>query len=97
MRVLHARGAALEREFAYGVLRQAIEPALARLSADDRAVVSAGAAGHASVLLTLRGARQRRGATARAVLVADAGRGGEIAAMPSAGLALRDRCGDTDR
>ena len=50
MQLMHARSAVLEREFAYGVLRQAIWPAVAGLSSAERAAITAGAAAHARVL-----------------------------------------------
>jgi DNA-binding CsgD family transcriptional regulator len=49
MRVLAARGSELEREFAYGLVRQLFEPALA--SEAERAKLLSGAAGQASALL----------------------------------------------
>ncbi len=51
MRVLHGRGSELEREFAYAVLRQAIEPPLGEMSSTERAAVTTGAARHAGALL----------------------------------------------
>jgi DNA-binding CsgD family transcriptional regulator len=44
MQVLGARGSELERAFAYGVVRQLFEPVLARLLAEDRRELLAGAA-----------------------------------------------------
>jgi DNA-binding CsgD family transcriptional regulator len=44
MQVLGARGSELERAFAYGVVRQLFEPLLARLAAEERAELLAGAA-----------------------------------------------------
>lgn len=44
MRVLGARGSELERAFSYGVVRQLFEPFLARLRAEERAELFAGAA-----------------------------------------------------
>jgi DNA-binding CsgD family transcriptional regulator len=44
MEVLGARGSELERTFAYGVVRQLFEPFLARLSAEERSELLAGAA-----------------------------------------------------
>src|SRR5919201_6430910 len=44
MRVLHARGGELEREFAYGIVRQLFEPALAGASEGDRDELLGGAA-----------------------------------------------------
>ena len=51
VRVLQARGAVLEREFAFGVARQLFEPALAPLAPDERADLLAGAARLAGPLL----------------------------------------------
>jgi len=51
VRVLQARGAVLEREFAFGVARQLFEPALAPLGPDERAGLLAGAASLAGPLL----------------------------------------------
>ncbi|HUO70596.1 MAG TPA: AAA family ATPase [Solirubrobacteraceae bacterium] len=42
--VLSARGAELERDFSYGVVRQLLEPALAAVSAGERAALLSGAA-----------------------------------------------------
>jgi DNA-binding CsgD family transcriptional regulator len=50
LRVLSARGGELEREFAFGIVRQLFEPLLASASADDRAELLAGAAGLAAPL-----------------------------------------------
>lgn len=50
MRVLGARGSELEREFAYGVVRQLFEPVLTATSQTDREELLAGAAGQAAVL-----------------------------------------------
>ncbi|HEX2178720.1 MAG TPA: AAA family ATPase [Actinomycetota bacterium] len=50
--VLSARGTELEAAFAYGVVRQLFEPALSRLSADDREELFQGAAAGAGRLLT---------------------------------------------
>jgi predicted ATPase len=49
---LTARGTELEAAFAYGVVRQLFEPALSRLSADDREELFQGAAAGAGRLLT---------------------------------------------
>jgi DNA-binding CsgD family transcriptional regulator len=50
MRVLRSRGAELEREFAFGVVRQLFEPALAEASELERAeLLQAGAAGAAAL------------------------------------------------
>lgn len=48
---LWAGGAELEREFAFGVVRQLFEPALARMSADERSLALDGAAAGAGALL----------------------------------------------
>jgi AAA ATPase domain len=56
MRVLRARGAELEREFAFGVVRQLFEPPLAEASELERADLLHGAAGVAAALLGLPGA-----------------------------------------
>jgi DNA-binding CsgD family transcriptional regulator len=50
MHVVSARGTELERTFSYGVVRQLFEPFLARLSADERAELFAGAAALAAPL-----------------------------------------------
>jgi DNA-binding CsgD family transcriptional regulator/tetratricopeptide (TPR) repeat protein len=50
MRVLGARGLELEREFAYGVVRQLFEPVLTATSQTDREELLAGAAGQAAAL-----------------------------------------------
>ena len=51
MRVLGARGSELEREFAYGVVRQLFEPALTSAGHAGRTELLSGAAGQAAVLL----------------------------------------------
>ena len=56
MRVLRARGAELEREFAFGVVRQLFEPALADADDAERADLLDGAAGVAAAHLGLPGA-----------------------------------------
>jgi DNA-binding CsgD family transcriptional regulator len=56
MRVLRSRGAELEREFAFGVVRQLFEPPLAEASELERADLLQGAAGLAAGLLGLPGA-----------------------------------------
>src|SRR5919198_1810276 len=48
--VLDGRGAELEREFAFGVVRQLLEPAMFSLEKDERAGLFAGAAGMAARL-----------------------------------------------
>src|SRR5687768_6588250 len=57
MRVLRSRGTELEREFAFGVVRQLFEPPLAEASESERAELLEGAAGVAAGLLGLPGAR----------------------------------------
>jgi hypothetical protein len=64
-RVLRARGAELEREFAFGVVRQLIEPVVAGASEDERAWLLDGPAGVAAELLGLPGLGE--GATKAAV------------------------------
>ena len=56
MRVLRSRGTELERDFAFGVVRQLFEPALADASEFQRADLLEGAAGRAAGLLALPGA-----------------------------------------
>ena len=56
MRVLRSRGAELERDFAFGVVRQLFEPSLAEASELDRADLLQDAAGLAAGLLGLPGA-----------------------------------------
>src|SRR5215204_7719828 len=56
MRVLRSRGAELEREFAFGVVRQLFEPSLAATSELERADLLQDAAGLAAGLLGLPGA-----------------------------------------
>jgi DNA-binding CsgD family transcriptional regulator len=56
MRVLRARGTELERDFAFGVVRQLFEPALVEASELERADLLQGAAGVAAGLLGLPGA-----------------------------------------
>ena len=55
MRVLRSRGTELEREFAFGVVRQLFEPALAEASELERADLLQGAAGVAAGMLGLPG------------------------------------------
>jgi DNA-binding CsgD family transcriptional regulator len=55
MRVLRSRGAELEREFAFGVVRQLFEPALAEASELERADLLQSGAGTAAALLGLPG------------------------------------------
>ncbi len=61
MRVLRSRGAELEREFGFGVVRQLVEPALRGM--DDPAALYRGPAGVAAGLLGLPGAQGRAGAS----------------------------------
>jgi hypothetical protein len=56
MRVLRGRGAELEREFAFGVVRQLFEPVLASASVVEREDLLKGAAGFAARALGLPGA-----------------------------------------
>jgi DNA-binding CsgD family transcriptional regulator/tetratricopeptide (TPR) repeat protein len=56
MRALRSRGAELERDFAFGVVRQLFEPPLAEASELERADLLQGAAGLAASLLGLPGA-----------------------------------------
>jgi DNA-binding CsgD family transcriptional regulator len=62
-RVLRARGAELEREFAFGVVRQLVEPVVAGASEEDRSQLLDGPPGVAARLLGLPGLGDR-GATA---------------------------------
>jgi tetratricopeptide (TPR) repeat protein len=57
MRVLRSRGTELERDFAFGVVRQLFEPPLAEASELERAELLEAAAGVAAGLLGLPGAR----------------------------------------
>jgi DNA-binding CsgD family transcriptional regulator len=61
MRVLRARGVELERDFAFGVVRQLFEPVLADASDVERADLLHGAAGVAAGLLGLPGASATKG------------------------------------
>src|SRR5205823_10762256 len=56
MRVLRSRGSELERDFAFGVVRQLFEPPLAEASEPERADLLQAAAGRAAELLGLPGA-----------------------------------------
>lgn len=58
MRVLRARGAALEREFAFGIVRQLFEPPLAHAGAGEAGEVLQGPAMLAAELLGLPGAAE---------------------------------------
>ncbi|HTI33550.1 MAG TPA: AAA family ATPase, partial [Miltoncostaea sp.] len=61
MLVLHARGAEMERDFAFGVVRQLVEPPLAAAAGPERAALLEGAAGVAAGLLALPGAQPSPG------------------------------------
>jgi hypothetical protein len=61
MRVLRSRGAELERDFAFGVVRQLFETPLAEASEYERADLLQGAAGLAAGLLGLPGAPPTNG------------------------------------
>ena len=61
MRVLRSRGAELERDFAFGVVRQLFEPPLAAASELERADLLQAAAGVAAGLLGLPGAPPAEG------------------------------------
>jgi DNA-binding CsgD family transcriptional regulator/tetratricopeptide (TPR) repeat protein len=63
MRVLHARGVALEQHFAFGVVRQLFERPVADAPADERRELLSGAAGLAGSLLEF-GNREPRPPTA---------------------------------
>jgi DNA-binding CsgD family transcriptional regulator len=67
MRVLRSRGTELEREFAFGVVRQLFEPPLADAPEVERADLLEGAAGVAAGLLGLPGASRADGAPTSAV------------------------------
>ena len=67
MRVLRSRGTELERDFAFGVVRQLFEPPLANASELERADLLQGAAGVAAGLLGLPGAPAADGPPASAV------------------------------
>src|SRR5215471_6494721 len=56
MCILRSRGTELEREFAFGVVRQLLEPPLAEASEPERAELLQSAAGVAATLLGLPGA-----------------------------------------
>jgi DNA-binding CsgD family transcriptional regulator len=55
--VLSARGSELERDFAYGLVRQLFEAPLVAASPPERAELLAGAAGHAAALFGVAAAR----------------------------------------
>ena len=63
-RVLRARGAELEREFAFGVVRQLVEPVVAGASEQERAGLLDGPPGVAARLLRLPGLSGGMGAAA---------------------------------
>jgi DNA-binding CsgD family transcriptional regulator len=67
MRVLRSRGTELERDFAFGVVRQLFEPPLAEASELDRADLLEAAAGVAAGLLGLPGAPHAAGPPASGV------------------------------
>jgi DNA-binding CsgD family transcriptional regulator len=62
-RVLRARGAELEREFAFGVVRQLVEPVLAGASEAERTSLLKGPPGVAARVLGLPGVADERTAT----------------------------------
>ena len=64
LRVLRARGGELERDFAFGIVRQLLEPALAEAPAGARGELLQGPAGEAVRLLALPGAVTVPGAPA---------------------------------
>ena len=55
LQVLSARGSELERDFAYGVVRQLFEAPVVAASPPERAELLAGAAGRAAVLFGVAG------------------------------------------
>ena len=67
MRVLRARGTELERDFAFGVMRQLFEPPLADASELERADLLQAAAGVAAALLGLPGAPPANGSPSSSV------------------------------
>ena len=67
MRVLRSRGAELERDFAFGVVRQLFEPVLAEASDLERADLLQGSAGVAATMLGLPGAPIAEGPSASGV------------------------------
>jgi DNA-binding CsgD family transcriptional regulator len=67
MRVLRGRGAELERDFAFGVVRQILEPPLAEATEAERAELLQAAAGTAASLLGLPGAFAADGARTQAL------------------------------
>src|SRR5215213_2921824 len=67
MRVLRARGTELERDFAFGVVRQLFEPPLVEASELERADLLQAAAGVAAGLLGLPGAPPAEGPPASGV------------------------------
>jgi DNA-binding CsgD family transcriptional regulator len=67
MRVLRSRGAELERDFAFGVVRQLFEPALAEASELERADLMQGGAGAAVALLSLPGTSAANGGSSTGV------------------------------
>ena len=69
MRVLRARGTELERDFAFGVVRQLFEPSLMEASEVERSDLLHGAAGVAAGLLRLPGASAADGPPPRQVSI----------------------------
>src|SRR5215468_8733714 len=67
MRVLRSRGTELERDFAFGVVRQLFEPPLAAATASERADLLQDAAGLAAAVLELPGAPAVKGAPSAGV------------------------------
>ena len=67
MRVLRSRGTELERDFAFGVVRQLFEPPLAAASISERADLLQDAAGLAAAALELPGAPATRGSPSSGV------------------------------
>jgi DNA-binding CsgD family transcriptional regulator/tetratricopeptide (TPR) repeat protein len=67
MRVLRSRGTELERDFAFGVVRQLFEPPLAEASELERADLLQAAAGVAAAFLGLPGAPPTSGSSASGV------------------------------
>jgi DNA-binding CsgD family transcriptional regulator len=65
MRVLRARGAELEGDFAFGVVRQLFELPLAEVTVSERADLLQGSAGTAASLLGLPGAQTANGMRTR--------------------------------
>jgi predicted ATPase len=68
--VLSARGAELERDFGFGIVRQLFEPVMRRASASNRAALLAGAAGFAAPVVNVVDGGVLGGAAPPADLVA---------------------------